>query len=144
MLLVVSNAVNIFSDLPNLLLPIWATWRLQMAPKLKAGLVAVFATGLLSSFCPLLFAVSMPLIRRQTYLLEQRFHFKHPPVRLHYTHHLKLRRLLHRWGGWDSQWWFHYEYVTGKVNRKNGTHVQILYCIRYELSKDLCRLCMGI
>ena len=47
MLLVVSSAVNILSDLLNLLLPIWATWHLQMAPKRKAGIIAIFATGIL-------------------------------------------------------------------------------------------------
>ena len=47
MLLVVSSAVNMFSDLLNLLLPIWATWHLQIAPKRKAGIIAIFATGLL-------------------------------------------------------------------------------------------------
>lgn len=47
MLLVVSSAVNVFSDLLNLLLPIWATWHLQMAPKRKAGVIAIFTTGLL-------------------------------------------------------------------------------------------------
>lgn len=45
--LIASGAVNIFSDLLNLLLPIWATWHLQMAPKRKAGVIAIFATGLL-------------------------------------------------------------------------------------------------
>lgn len=44
---VVSSAVNIISDLLNLLLPIWATWRLQMAPKRKVGVIAIFAIGLL-------------------------------------------------------------------------------------------------
>lgn len=45
--LVASGAVNVLSDLLNLLLPMWATWQLQMAPKRKAGIVAIFATGLL-------------------------------------------------------------------------------------------------
>ena len=45
--LVASGAVNVFSDFLNLLLPIWATWHLQMAPKRKAGIVAIFAIGLL-------------------------------------------------------------------------------------------------
>lgn len=45
--LVATGAVNVFSDLLNLLLPIWATWHLQMAPKRKAGIIAVFATGVL-------------------------------------------------------------------------------------------------
>lgn len=44
---VVSSAINILSDLLNLFLPMWATWHLQMAPKRKAGIIAVFATGLL-------------------------------------------------------------------------------------------------
>jgi len=47
MVLLVSGAVNVFSDFLNILLPIWATWHLQMAPKRKAGIIAVFATGLL-------------------------------------------------------------------------------------------------
>lgn len=46
-LLVASSAVNILSDLLILLLPIWATWHLQLAPKRKAGIIAIFATGLL-------------------------------------------------------------------------------------------------
>ena len=46
-LLVASSAVNILSDLLNLLLPMWATWHLQLAPKRKAGIIAIFATGLL-------------------------------------------------------------------------------------------------
>ena len=45
--LVASSAVNILSDLLNLLLPIWATWHLQMARKRKAGIIAIFATALL-------------------------------------------------------------------------------------------------
>ena len=45
--LVATGAVNVFSDLLNLLLPVWATWHLQMAPKRKAGIIAVFTTGLL-------------------------------------------------------------------------------------------------
>ncbi len=47
LVLIVSGAVNVFSDLLNLLLPIWATWQLQMAPKRKAGITAIFAIGLL-------------------------------------------------------------------------------------------------
>ncbi len=45
--LVASSAVNILSDLLNIILPMWATWHLQLAPKRKAGIVAIFATGLL-------------------------------------------------------------------------------------------------
>ena len=44
---VASSAVSILSDLLNLLLPMWATWHLQIAPKRKAGIIAIFATGLL-------------------------------------------------------------------------------------------------
>lgn len=47
LVLVISAAVNVFSDLLNFLLPIWAIWHLQMAPKRKVGITAVFATGLL-------------------------------------------------------------------------------------------------
>ena len=47
LLVLVSSAVNVFSDLLNLLLPIWATWHLQMAPKRRAGIIAIFTTGLL-------------------------------------------------------------------------------------------------
>jgi len=47
MVLIVTGAVNAFSDLLNLLLPIWATWHLQMAPRRKLGITAIFATGLL-------------------------------------------------------------------------------------------------
>ena len=46
-ILVITAAVNVFSDLLNLLLPIWAIWHLQMAPERKLGISAVFATGLL-------------------------------------------------------------------------------------------------
>ncbi|CAD6592815.1 MAG: hypothetical protein ASARMPRED_006731 [Alectoria sarmentosa] len=58
--LVASSAVNIFSDLLNLLLPMWATWHLQMAPKRKAGIIAIFATALLafvSSICRLIYSI---------------------------------------------------------------------------------------
>lgn len=48
MLLVASSAVNMLSDLLNLLLPVWATWHSQTTPKGKAGVVAIFATGSLS------------------------------------------------------------------------------------------------
>jgi hypothetical protein len=47
MVLFVSSAVNVLSDLLNILLPLWATWHLQMAPKRKLGVSAIFATGLL-------------------------------------------------------------------------------------------------
>lgn len=43
--LVISAAINVFSDLLNLLLPIWAIWHLQMAPRRKFGITAIFATG---------------------------------------------------------------------------------------------------
>lgn len=46
-MLVVSGTVNVFSDLLNITLPLWAIWHLQMAPKRKAGVSAVFTTGLL-------------------------------------------------------------------------------------------------
>ena len=46
-ILVTSAAINVFSDLLNLLLPIWAIWHLQMSPKRKLGVTALFATGLL-------------------------------------------------------------------------------------------------
>lgn len=51
--LIVSGAVNVLSDLLNLLLPLWATWHLQMTWKRKAGISAVFATGLMYGFFPL-------------------------------------------------------------------------------------------
>ena len=44
---VISGAINVVSDLLNLLLPIWAIWHLQMALKRKAGISAIFAIGLL-------------------------------------------------------------------------------------------------
>ena len=47
MILIVSGAVNAFVDLLNLLLPVWAIWQLQMAPRRKIGITAIFATGLL-------------------------------------------------------------------------------------------------
>lgn len=57
--LVATGAVNVFSDLLNILLPAWATWHLQMAPKRKAGIIAIFATGILafvSSICRVVYA----------------------------------------------------------------------------------------
>ena len=42
-----TGAVNVVSDLLILLLPMLAIWRLQMAPKRKLGVSAVFATGLM-------------------------------------------------------------------------------------------------
>ena len=46
-LLVVCGAVNVFSDLLIILLPVWNTWHLQMTPKRKAGVIAMFSTGFL-------------------------------------------------------------------------------------------------
>ena len=46
-LLVASSAINMVFDLLTLLLAISTTWQLQMTPKKKAGLFAIFATGLL-------------------------------------------------------------------------------------------------
>ena len=51
--LIASGAVNVFSDLLNLLLPIWATWHLQMGPRRKAGIIAIFAIGLMYRIPPL-------------------------------------------------------------------------------------------
>lgn len=47
LVLIISGAVNIFSDFLNILLPLWAIWHLQMAPRTKAGVSVIFATGLL-------------------------------------------------------------------------------------------------
>lgn len=44
----VTGIVNVISDFLILLLPLVAIWRLRMAPKRKIGVLAVFATGLLS------------------------------------------------------------------------------------------------
>lgn len=74
MVLVVSSAVNIVSDLLNLLLPFWATWHLQMAPKRKAGIVAVFATGLLafvSSICRLVYSTHIIHSPDVSYIVAQ-------------------------------------------------------------------------
>ncbi|CAF9928118.1 hypothetical protein IMSHALPRED_007390 [Imshaugia aleurites] len=74
MLLVVSSAVNIFSDLLNLLLPIWATWHLQMAPKRKAGIIAIFATGILSfvsSICRLVYTTHIISRPDVSYIVAQ-------------------------------------------------------------------------
>ena len=46
-LLVISGAVNVVSDLLIILLPVWTTWHLQMTPKRKAGVTAMFSTGFL-------------------------------------------------------------------------------------------------
>lgn len=58
LIVVISAAVNVFSDLLNILLPIWAIWHLQMAPKRKVGISAVFATGLL--YCVPLYPTLIP------------------------------------------------------------------------------------
>ena len=50
-ILIVSGAVNIFSDLSNLILPIWAILHLQMALKRKLGITAIFTTGILYVSC---------------------------------------------------------------------------------------------
>ena len=47
MLLIVSDAINIPSDLMILLLPLWKMWDLRMTSKEKAATAAIFATGLL-------------------------------------------------------------------------------------------------
>ena len=47
LLLVVSSAFNMLSDLLTLLLPIWTTWHLEMTPGRKPGVIAIFALGLL-------------------------------------------------------------------------------------------------
>ena len=46
-LLVASSAINMVFDLLTLLLAVSTTWHVQMTPKKKAGLFAIFATGLL-------------------------------------------------------------------------------------------------
>ena len=46
-LLIASSAINMVFDLLTLLLAMSTTWQLQLTPKKKAGLFAVFATGLL-------------------------------------------------------------------------------------------------
>lgn len=74
LLLVVSNAVNILSDFLNLLLPIWATWHLQMASKRKAGITAIFATGLLafiSSICRLVYSTHIISSPDVSYIIAQ-------------------------------------------------------------------------
>ena len=43
----VTGSVNVLSDILILVLPLWATWRLQMDLKHKAGIMAVFGTGFL-------------------------------------------------------------------------------------------------
>ena len=50
LILIVSAAVNVFSDFLILLLPVWAIWHLQMALKRKIGVIAIFATGILYEF----------------------------------------------------------------------------------------------
>ena len=57
--LVVTGAVNVFSDLLNLLIPLWAIWHLQMAPKRKAGVMAIFTIG--TMYYLLIFS-SLPLL----------------------------------------------------------------------------------
>lgn len=47
LIVVITAAINVFSDVLIILLPIWAIWHLHMAPKRKVGVSAVFATGLL-------------------------------------------------------------------------------------------------
>ena len=45
--LIVTGAVNMVSDLLIFLLPLWATWHLSMKLRYKVGICAVFATALL-------------------------------------------------------------------------------------------------
>lgn len=47
LVLLVTSAVNVLSDLLIILLPAWARWHLQMAPKRKAGITAIFSVGLM-------------------------------------------------------------------------------------------------
>ena len=44
---IVSGSFNLVQNLATLIIPLWATWRLQMAKGRKIGVCAVFATGLL-------------------------------------------------------------------------------------------------
>ena len=44
---IISGVFNAISDLLNLLLPLWAILRLQMATKRKIGIGAIFATGMM-------------------------------------------------------------------------------------------------
>ncbi|KAI9745628.1 MAG: hypothetical protein M1818_001162 [Claussenomyces sp. TS43310] len=71
-----TGAVNVFSDLLILLLPLWAIWRLQMAPqhKLKAGVLCIFMTGLLafvSSICRLAYTIEIQYTTDSTYKIAQ-------------------------------------------------------------------------
>ena len=49
LIVVITAAINVFSDVLIIFMPIWAIWHLHMAPKRKLGASAVFATGLLYS-----------------------------------------------------------------------------------------------
>lgn len=47
LLSIVQGGVNVGSDFYILCLPIWGVWQLQLAPKQKVGISAIFLTGLL-------------------------------------------------------------------------------------------------
>ncbi|KUJ17081.1 uncharacterized protein LY89DRAFT_748303 [Mollisia scopiformis] len=59
-LLIAMGVINVVSDLMILILPIWAIFHLHMSMKLKLGISAIFATGLLAfacSICRLVYTV---------------------------------------------------------------------------------------
>ena len=77
-----SGAVNVFSDLLILALPLWAIWHLRMRTKNKVGVYAVFACGLLYVSSPLLRdSVCALLIFRNT----QCVYLEHWSSRIHNT-----------------------------------------------------------
>ena len=50
-LLIAMGVINVVSDVMILILPIWAIFHLSMSTKLKLGISAIFATGLLAFTC---------------------------------------------------------------------------------------------
>jgi hypothetical protein len=50
-LLIAMGIINVVSDLMILILPMWAIFHLRMSTKLKIGVYAIFATGVLAFVC---------------------------------------------------------------------------------------------
>jgi len=70
-LLIAMGAINIVSDLMILILPIWTIFHLRISTKLKLGVSAVFATGVLAFTCSILrLAYTIPPLHSEdsTYL----------------------------------------------------------------------------
>ncbi len=100
--LLVTGSFNALSDLLILILPLWATWHLHTGMKRKAGVMAVFGTGLL--YEPVLwnpppeaaFKFDQKPWLNPSRFPTQRFRLQHLPRRLHPPSPLQHRRHLHQ------------------------------------------------